>query len=55
MTTLDLAITGGTVIDPANSLHERRDVGIADGRITAIAPRLDDADRDALDASSSPA
>ncbi len=38
MTTYDLVISGGTVIDPASGLHDRRDVAIADGRIAAIEP-----------------
>jgi dihydroorotase len=52
MTAYDLAITGGTVIDPASGLHERRDVGIAGGRISAIEPHLSGGDAaDAIDAS----
>lgn len=51
MTAYDLAISGGTVIDPANGLHERLDVGIAGGRIAATVPHVvgSDAD-DVLDA-----
>ena len=48
MTTYDLVIAGGTVIDPASGLHERRDVAIADGRIVAIVPRLPSADAAAV-------
>ena len=33
----DLVITGGTVIDPTQDLHEARDVVIADGKIAALA------------------
>lgn len=36
MTTYDLVLAGGTVIDPASGLHDRRDVGIVSGRIAAI-------------------
>ena len=36
----DLVITGGTVLDPSQGLHERRDVGVADGRIAAVEPRI---------------
>jgi dihydroorotase len=36
----DLLIHGGTVIDPASGLHERRDVAVTGGRIAAIAPDL---------------
>lgn len=51
MTAYDLLIAGGTVIDPASGLHDRRDVGIADGRIVAVAARLStSAARDVLDA-----
>lgn len=41
MTRHDLLLRGGTVIDPASGLHERRDVAIDGGRITAIEPDLD--------------
>ncbi len=40
MTTYDLVIAGGTVIDPASGLHDRRDIGIAGGRVAAIEPHL---------------
>ena len=40
MTPFDLVLAGGTVIDPASGLHDRRDVGIAGGRIAAIEPHL---------------
>jgi len=36
MTSHDLLISGGTVIDPASGLHARRDVAIAAGRIAAV-------------------
>lgn len=32
----DLLIAGGTVIDPAQGLHERRDVAVQDGKIAAV-------------------
>ena len=32
----DILLKGGTVIDPAQQLHERRDVAIANGKIAAI-------------------
>src|SRR5688572_8877715 len=32
----DLLIRGGTVIDPAQDIHGRRDVGIRAGRIAAV-------------------
>lgn len=40
MTEYDLVIAGGTVIDPAAGMHERRDVAIADGRIAAVEPDI---------------
>ncbi len=36
----DLVIHGGTVIDPASGMHARRDVAVADGRVTAIEPHI---------------
>ena len=51
MTAYDLLITGGTVIDPDSGLHDRRDVGIVDGRIVAVAAGLSTSDaRDVVDA-----
>src|SRR5205809_2208243 len=35
-TALDLLIRGGTVIDPAEGIHGRRDVGIRDGVIVSV-------------------
>lgn len=47
----DLVIAGGTVIDPANGLHARRDLAVADGRIVAVEPHLPTSSaRDVLDA-----
>jgi len=52
MTTYDLVLAGGTVIDPASGLHDRRDVGIAAGRIAAVEPHLSGSDAaDVLDVS----
>jgi dihydroorotase len=51
MTTYDLVIAGGTVIDPASGLHDRRDIGITGGRVTAIEPHLSGGDAaDVIDA-----
>jgi len=36
----DLVIHGGRVIDPASGLDQRRDVGISDGRISAVEPHI---------------
>lgn len=50
--TIDLVIAGGTVLDPASGRHERADVAITDGRVTAIGPGLPFADaRAVIDAS----
>src|SRR5919109_2725380 len=38
--TFDLLLTGGTVLNPASSLCQELDVGIADGRIAAIQSKL---------------
>ena len=47
----DLVIHGGTLIDPAAGLHGRRDVGIRNGRVAAVEPRIPLAEAaDALDA-----
>jgi dihydroorotase len=40
MMTNELLIAGGTVIDPASGLHDRRDVLIANGRIADVGPGL---------------
>jgi allantoinase len=49
MTALDLAIRGGTVVGPDGV--RRADVGVAGGRVVAVAPSLDDAAREEVDAS----
>lgn len=36
----DLVIHGGTVIDPASGVRDRRDIAVRDGRIVAIEPDL---------------
>ena len=36
----DLLIRGGTVVDPTRGIHARRDVGIRDGLIAALAEDL---------------
>jgi len=37
---MDLILRGGRVIDPAQALDGIRDVGFADGRVAAVAPRI---------------
>jgi dihydroorotase len=44
----DLLIRGGTVIDPAQGIHSRRDVGVRAGRIAAVGEGLPDAGADRL-------
>lgn len=39
-TQYDLILRHGTVLDPAQNLHARRDVAVADGRIAAVEPDL---------------
>src|SRR6185503_6956427 len=46
----DLVITGGHVIDARNRIDGIRDVAIAGGVIAAVAPRLDPAGANAIDA-----
>jgi dihydroorotase len=38
--TFDLLLTEGTVLNPASKVHEELNVGITDGRIAAIQPKL---------------
>jgi dihydroorotase len=40
MATYDLLIRGGTLLDPAQELHSRRDVAFAGGRVAAIAEEI---------------
>jgi dihydroorotase len=48
----DLVIKGGEVVDPSQGLHGRLDIGIAEGRVAALAPELPPAEaRTVLDAS----
>ena len=48
MTQFDLVLAGGTVIDPATGLDDRRDIGIRGGRIAAIEPSLVEAEAEAV-------
>jgi dihydroorotase len=36
----DLVLHGGTLVDPAQGIHARRDVGFAAGKVAAVAPEL---------------
>ncbi len=42
--TYDIVIKNGTVIDPSQGLHAKRDIAIAGGRIAAVAEHLPDRD-----------
>ena len=44
----DCLLCGGRVLDPANALDGRYDIGILHGRIEAVEPRLDPAAADAV-------
>ena len=37
----DLALTGGTLLDPGQGIHARRDIAFQDGRVAAVAERID--------------
>ena len=37
----DLVLKGGTLMDPAQRVHERRDVAFKDGRVAAVAEGID--------------
>ena len=46
---MDLILRGGRVIDPASNLDATRDVGFADGRVAALAPRIAESAREEQD------
>ena len=48
---MDLILKGGRVIDPSQGLDGIRDVGFANGKVAAIAPRLDGATAEVRDVS----
>jgi len=39
--TYDLLLTGGTLLDPAQGIHQRRDIAFKDGLVAAVAERID--------------
>ena len=41
--TYDLLLRGGTLLDPAQGMHDRRDVAFKNGRVAAVAERIDPA------------
>jgi dihydroorotase len=48
---LKLLIRGGRIVDPASGVDGRRDILIENGRIAAVAPRLEAAEARVFDAS----
>ena len=42
-TTYDLVLVGGTLLDPAQGLNDRRDIAFKDGSVAAVAERIDPA------------
>ncbi|MDQ2683656.1 MAG: amidohydrolase/deacetylase family metallohydrolase, partial [Chloroflexota bacterium] len=40
----DLVITGGTLIDPEQGIHDRRDVAFTGGRVAAVAESIPQGD-----------
>jgi dihydroorotase len=38
--TYDLLISGGTLIDPAQGIHDRRDIAFTNGHVAAVAPSI---------------
>jgi dihydroorotase len=46
-----LLIKGGTVVDPASGLNEKRDVLLEDGRVAAVEPSIEAGDAEVFDAS----
>ncbi|MCI0867667.1 MAG: hypothetical protein J4N89_14085, partial [Chloroflexi bacterium] len=37
----DLALTGGTLLDPAQGIHDRRDIAFKDGLVALVAQHID--------------
>ena len=44
----DLVLRGATVIDPSQDLNARRDVAVRDGRIAAVAERVEAPDSESI-------
>jgi dihydroorotase len=42
MAKYDLIIKGGTVVDPSQGIHERRDVAFSNGKVAALEPEISD-------------
>ena len=39
----DLVLTGGTLLDPGQGIHDRRDIAFKDGVVAQVAERIDPA------------
>src|SRR4026207_695095 len=39
-TMYDLVISGGTLVDPAQGIHDRRDVAFTGGHVATVAPEI---------------
>ena len=39
--TYDLVLTGGTLLDPAQGIHDRRDIAFKDGLVAEVSERID--------------
>ena len=48
--THDLVISGGTLIDPGQGIHEPFDIGFKDGVVTEVAKKIDTTGADVIDA-----
>jgi dihydroorotase len=47
-TTYDLLLKGGDLLDPAEGIHDRRDIAFKDGKVAAVAERIDPASANAV-------
>ena len=47
-TTYDLLLKGGDLLDPAQGIHDRRDIAFKDGKVAAVAERIDPASANAV-------
>ena len=47
-TTYDLLLKGGDLLDPAQGIHDRRDIAFKDGKVAAVAERIEPASANAV-------
>ena len=47
-TTYDLLLKGGDLLDPAQGIHDRRDIAFKDGKVAAVAERINPASANAV-------